>query len=103
MIDMQIIHYYLIFSVVMFVDEDNVRRLLHNLDTLIKQGNTKLENYFWWIASDSWFVQINFILIDNIYRGMKPAPVAGVSSRAQGAITIAPDVRVIDGRLSILL
>ncbi|PIO60226.1 hypothetical protein TELCIR_18282, partial [Teladorsagia circumcincta] len=33
-------------GVVMFVDEDNLKRLLHTLDKLIKDGHTELDRHF---------------------------------------------------------
>jgi hypothetical protein len=71
-------------GVVMFVDEDIVSKILRNLDQLIRDGNAELKDWFWWIASDSW--------------GQKRAPVSRYGHRAVGAITVAPGVRVLDGK-----
>ncbi|EPB80727.1 7 transmembrane receptor [Ancylostoma ceylanicum] len=66
-------------GVVMFVDEDNLKRLLHTLDKLIKEGHKELERHFWFVASDSW--------------GIKQSVVLGLEHLLAGAITIAPYVR----------
>lgn len=34
-------------GVVMFVDEDNSKRLLRSLDALILDGRTEFDGYFW--------------------------------------------------------
>lgn len=31
-----------------FVDEDNLKRLLHVLDLLIQEGHTELQGHFWY-------------------------------------------------------
>uniref|UniRef100_A0A914C9U3 G-protein coupled receptors family 3 profile domain-containing protein n=2 Tax=Acrobeloides nanus TaxID=290746 RepID=A0A914C9U3_9BILA len=67
-------------GVVMFVDEDNLRRFLRNLKRLIHSGHhPELKNYFWFVASDSW--------------GVKTSVVQGFEKIVAGAITIAPNVR----------
>ncbi|WKY04772.1 hypothetical protein Q1695_005634 [Nippostrongylus brasiliensis] len=66
-------------GVVMFVDEDNLKRLLHTLDKLIKDGHKELERHFWFVASDSW--------------GIKQSVVLGLEHLLAGSITIAPHVR----------
>nr|CDJ81180.1 Extracellular ligand-binding receptor and GPCR domain containing protein [Haemonchus contortus] len=66
-------------GVVMFVDEDNLKRLLHTLDKLIKDGHTELDRHFWFVASDSW--------------GIKQSVVLGLEHLLAGSITIAPHVR----------
>ncbi|CAB3409053.1 unnamed protein product [Caenorhabditis bovis] len=66
-------------GVVMFVDEDNLKRLLKTLDNLIHEGHTELDRHFWFVASDSW--------------GIKQSVVKGLEHRTYGAITIAPMVR----------
>ncbi|KAK0399190.1 hypothetical protein QR680_002932 [Steinernema hermaphroditum] len=71
-------------GVVMFVDEDNLRRILTNLDRMIASGmHPELRSYFWFVASDSW--------------GMKRAVVNGFEKHVSGAITVAPNVRFVDG------
>uniref|UniRef100_F1KST2 Metabotropic glutamate receptor 7 n=1 Tax=Ascaris suum TaxID=6253 RepID=F1KST2_ASCSU len=69
-------------GVVMFVDEDHLRRILAKLDQMIQEDPT-LDNYFWFIASDSW--------------GIKQSVVSGYEMVASGAITIAPDLRTVPG------
>ncbi|TMS39836.1 hypothetical protein L596_006304 [Steinernema carpocapsae] len=70
-------------GVVMFVDEDNLRRFLTTLDKMIASGmHPELRNYFWFVASDSW--------------GMKRAVVSGFEQHVSGAITVAPNVRFVD-------
>ncbi|KAI1732777.1 7 transmembrane sweet-taste receptor of 3 GCPR domain-containing protein [Ditylenchus destructor] len=67
-------------GVVMFVDEDNLRRFLTNLKRMIWSGSyPELRNYFWFVASDSW--------------GMKTSVIKGFEQIVNGAITIAPKVR----------
>ncbi|KAE9421877.1 hypothetical protein Angca_005593 [Angiostrongylus cantonensis] len=66
-------------GVVMFVDEDNLKRLLHTLDQLIKKGHKELERRFWFVASDSW--------------GIKQSVVLGLEHLLAGSITIVPHVR----------
>ncbi|ETN68417.1 7 transmembrane receptor, partial [Necator americanus] len=66
-------------GVVMFVDEDNLKRLLHTLDKLIKEGHKELDRHFWFVASDSW--------------GIKQSVVLRLEHRLAGSITIAPYVR----------
>lgn len=34
-------------GVVMFVDEDNLKRLLKTLDLLVAEGHTELDRHFW--------------------------------------------------------
>uniref|UniRef100_A0A0N5B082 G_PROTEIN_RECEP_F3_4 domain-containing protein n=1 Tax=Syphacia muris TaxID=451379 RepID=A0A0N5B082_9BILA len=63
-------------GVVMFVDEDNLRRILYNLDYII-QRNSTFKNYFLFVASDSW--------------GTKRSVPSGYHSISKGTITIAPD------------
>ncbi|VDM42389.1 unnamed protein product [Toxocara canis] len=69
-------------GVVMFVDEDHLRRILAKLDQMIQEDPT-LGNYFWFVASDSW--------------GIKQSVVSGYEAIASGAITIAPDLRTVPG------
>lgn len=66
-------------GVVMFVDEDNLKRLLHTLDKLIRGGHKELERRFWFVASDSW--------------GIKQSVVQGLEHLLAGSITIVPHVR----------
>ncbi|CAD5226266.1 unnamed protein product [Bursaphelenchus xylophilus] len=67
-------------GVVMFVDEDNLRRFLTNLKSMITSGkHPEMKKYFWFIASDSW--------------GMKTAVIQGFEDIVLGAITIAPRMR----------
>ncbi|KAK6749508.1 hypothetical protein RB195_001862 [Necator americanus] len=66
-------------GVVMFVDEDNLKRLLHTLDKLIKEGHKELDRHFWFVASDSW--------------GIKQSVVLRLEHLLAGSITIAPYVR----------
>nr|CAD2185391.1 unnamed protein product [Meloidogyne enterolobii] len=76
-------------GVVMFVDEDNLRRFLSNLKRLIilsektKPYMPRLRNYFWFVASDSW--------------GVKVSVVKGFEHIINGAITVAPKVRYLQG------
>ncbi|CCD74029.2 G-protein coupled receptors family 3 profile domain-containing protein [Caenorhabditis elegans] len=72
-------------GVVMFVDEDNLKRLLKTLDLLVAEGHTELDRHFWFVASDSW--------------GIKQSVVRGLEHRTYGAITIAPMVREETGYL----
>ncbi|CAD6192799.1 unnamed protein product [Caenorhabditis auriculariae] len=72
-------------GVVMFVDEDNLKRLLHTLDLLVFEGHTELDRHFWFVASDSW--------------GIKQSVVRGLEHRTYGAITIAPMMREEKGYL----
>uniref|UniRef100_A0A8R1DP74 G_PROTEIN_RECEP_F3_4 domain-containing protein n=1 Tax=Caenorhabditis japonica TaxID=281687 RepID=A0A8R1DP74_CAEJA len=72
-------------GVVMFVDEDNLKRLLKTLDNLVAEGHTELDRHFWFVASDSW--------------GIKQSVVRGLEHRTYGAITIAPMVREEKGYL----
>ncbi|VDD87151.1 unnamed protein product [Enterobius vermicularis] len=57
-------------GVVMFVDEDNLRRILYNLDYIIQRNST-------FVASDSW--------------GTKRSVPSGYEAITKGAITVAPD------------
>ncbi|CAI5449478.1 unnamed protein product [Caenorhabditis angaria] len=70
-------------GVVMFVDEDNLKKLLKNLDELIIANHTELDGHFWFVASDSW--------------GIKQSVVKDVAHRTYGTITIAPSVRTEEG------
>ncbi|KAL3080796.1 hypothetical protein niasHS_014901 [Heterodera schachtii] len=70
-------------GVVMFVDEDNLRRFLSNLKRLAEGKQPELSNYFWFVASDSW--------------GMKGSVVKGFEHIVNGAITVAPKVRFLNG------
>ncbi|KAI6187146.1 Metabotropic glutamate receptor 6 [Aphelenchoides besseyi] len=71
-------------GVVMFVDEDNLRRLLTNLKRMVDSGgHAEMKNYFWFVASDSW--------------GMKTAVIKGFEDIVQGAITVAPQMRHVEG------
>uniref|UniRef100_A0A1I7T1Y4 G_PROTEIN_RECEP_F3_4 domain-containing protein n=1 Tax=Caenorhabditis tropicalis TaxID=1561998 RepID=A0A1I7T1Y4_9PELO len=72
-------------GVVMFVDEDNLKRLLKTLDILVAEGHSELDRHFWFVASDSW--------------GIKQSVVRGLEHRTYGAITIAPMVREETGYL----
>ncbi|CAG2112186.1 unnamed protein product, partial [Medioppia subpectinata] len=67
--------------VVMFVDEDNCRRLLSASREMGKAG------YFLWLGSDSW--------------GRKIHPVKGQEESAGGAITILPKRKPLIGMYSI--
>lgn len=67
-------------GVVMFVDEDNLKRLLTTLKKMINSGHhPELRHYFWFVASDSW--------------GMKTAVVKGFEDIVEGAITVTPRMR----------
>ena len=66
-------------AVVMFVNEDNCRKLLKTL----KRSNSSTELTF--LASDSW--------------GAKIHPVYGQEIVAEGAVTLLPKRRVIKGNL----
>ncbi|KJH51868.1 7 transmembrane receptor [Dictyocaulus viviparus] len=46
-------------GVVMFVDEDNLKRLLHTLDKLIKEGRKELERHFWWVSYITFFRKLS--------------------------------------------
>uniref|UniRef100_A0AC35U9C6 G_PROTEIN_RECEP_F3_4 domain-containing protein n=1 Tax=Rhabditophanes sp. KR3021 TaxID=114890 RepID=A0AC35U9C6_9BILA len=71
-------------GVVMFVDEDNLRRFLSILKRLSEtKKHRALHNYFWFIASDSW--------------GAKTSVIKGFEEIVRGAITIAPTVRTARG------
>uniref|UniRef100_A0A183BM07 G_PROTEIN_RECEP_F3_4 domain-containing protein n=1 Tax=Globodera pallida TaxID=36090 RepID=A0A183BM07_GLOPA len=70
-------------GVVMFVDEDNLRRFLSNLKRLAEGRQPELRNNFWFVASDSW--------------GMKGSVVKGFEHIVNGAITVAPKVRFLNG------
>lgn len=65
-------------GVVMFVDEDHLRRMLFTLDNIISSDPT-FKNYFWWVASDSW--------------GIKQSVITGYEAMTSGAITISPDLK----------
>ena len=69
--------------VVLFVNEDNCRRLIASS---IKLNRT---NAFIWLASDSW--------------GAKIVPVDGQEWAAEGAITILPQRKVLQGTVVSLL
>ncbi|PAV56437.1 hypothetical protein WR25_06767 [Diploscapter pachys] len=75
-------------GVVTFVDEDNLKRLLHVLDLLIQEGHTELQGHFWFVASDSW--------------GIKSSVVKGLEHVTFGAITIAPHVRIQEGYMEFI-
>uniref|UniRef100_A0AC34Q211 G-protein coupled receptors family 3 profile domain-containing protein n=1 Tax=Panagrolaimus sp. JU765 TaxID=591449 RepID=A0AC34Q211_9BILA len=71
-------------GVVMFVDEDNLRRFLTNLKRMIESGShPELRGYFWFVASDSW--------------GSKAAVIKSYEEIVAGAITIAPKMRFVNG------
>uniref|UniRef100_A0A915PVH0 G-protein coupled receptors family 3 profile domain-containing protein n=1 Tax=Setaria digitata TaxID=48799 RepID=A0A915PVH0_9BILA len=67
-------------GVVMFVDEDQLRRMLSTLDSIRREDST-FNNYFWWIASDSW--------------GIKQSVINGYETVTSGAVTISPDLKVV--------
>ncbi|KAL3981436.1 7 transmembrane sweet-taste receptor of 3 GCPR family protein [Acanthocheilonema viteae] len=67
-------------GVVMFVDEDQLRRMLSSLDDIRREDST-FDNYFWWIASDSW--------------GIKQSVITGYETMISGAVTISPDLKVV--------
>ncbi|EJD74157.1 metabotropic glutamate receptor family protein 3 [Loa loa] len=67
-------------GVVMFVDEDQLRRMLSNLDEIRREDST-FDNYFWWIASDSW--------------GIKQSVITGYEAMTSGAVTISPVLKVV--------
>ena len=64
-------------AVVMFVNEDNVQRLLEATRRHGMTGN------FYWLASDSW--------------GAKTYPIKNQEWAAEGAVTILPQRKVIHG------
>ncbi|KAI6175835.1 7 transmembrane receptor [Aphelenchoides bicaudatus] len=71
-------------GVVTFVDEDNLKRLLANLKRMIDSGlHPEMKNYFWFVASDSW--------------GKKEAVIKGFEDIVKGAITVAPQMRSVEG------
>ncbi|CEF60194.1 Metabotropic glutamate receptor 6 [Strongyloides ratti] len=72
-------------GVVMFVDEDNLRRFLSILKRLIETPSysADFDNYFWFIASDSW--------------GTKTSVIKDFENIVKGSITIAPTVKTIKG------
>ncbi|EJW87629.1 hypothetical protein WUBG_01459, partial [Wuchereria bancrofti] len=67
-------------GVVIFVDEDQLRRMLSSLDDIRHEDST-FDNYFWWIASDSW--------------GIKQSVITGYEAMISGAVTISPDLKVV--------
>ncbi|CAG9541072.1 unnamed protein product, partial [Cercopithifilaria johnstoni] len=67
-------------GIVIFVDEDQLRRMLSNLDDIRRKDST-FNNYFWWIASDSW--------------GIKQSVITGYETMISGAVTILPDLKVV--------
>uniref|UniRef100_A0A0K0EKG0 G_PROTEIN_RECEP_F3_4 domain-containing protein n=1 Tax=Strongyloides stercoralis TaxID=6248 RepID=A0A0K0EKG0_STRER len=72
-------------GVVMFVDEDNLRRFLSILKRLTEASSYSADfhNYFWFIASDSW--------------GTKTSVIKDFENIVKGSITIAPTVKTIKG------
>jgi len=48
-------------GVVMFVDEDNLRRFLSILKRMILRDHPELKNHFWFVASDSWGMKTSVI------------------------------------------
>ncbi|KAF7637034.1 G_PROTEIN_RECEP_F3_4 domain-containing protein [Meloidogyne graminicola] len=70
-------------GVVMFVDEDNLRRFLSNLKRLIYAEKIKPYRPKRFVASDSW--------------GVKLSVVKGFEHIINGAITVAPKVRYLQG------
>ncbi len=64
-------------AVVMFVNEDNIRRLLAETRRLGITG------HFHWLASDSW--------------GAKTYPIQHQEFAAEGAVTILPQRKVLEG------
>lgn len=80
-------------GVVMFVDEDNLRRFLRNLKRLIHSGHhPELKNYFWYFRISRLHIdEFRFVASDSW--GVKTSVVQGFEKIVAGAITIAPNVR----------
>ncbi len=66
-------------AVVIFVNEDNTRKLLA---ATRRHG---LTGFFYWLASDSW--------------GAKTYPIEHQEWAAEGAVTILPQKKVLEGKL----